>query len=453
MEYFRKTAKKRVEQRKKQSLLKTLSSFTVTTVVAAVAFLLPVDATATLSAQAVGNAIYYDVNVTDPETAIVDGTLYIVAKGKIDEQSQDLAMGQSTGVFLNLSPDSDYEISVHANQGFGDKTLVTQIVHSDAGIGGLITDTLLLTERDPSQHFTPLSYQVDFFINDPNVEIVSLRLRYAVLLPYEMQESPLPPADSYTELVVDKTTLSVVVPEIPDMNATVFLIFEADLLSGGTVVLDQKVFRTPVKLECSLYQSAAGATFIEATFYGDFSIIPSVVYTINLYSGVELIQTETISKSIEPVHEEMRTFRWENLNPSNVYRAELIAEYQDPETGSIARSTLIQMDLRTSASYSAIVQFTEHTEDYDVSIQLNDPNGIVQNIQYTIYTISPEGYRLYLDSGVILMQSSIPGVYQGSTVLNKPVSGSYEITIAGDISLTETEMIYGSILGKMEGSR
>jgi len=453
MEYFRKTANKRVEQRKRQSLLKTLSSFTVTTVVATVAFFLPVDATAILSAQSVGNAIYYEVNVSDPESAIVEGTLYIEAKNNLNEQTQDLAIGQSSGVFLDLTPDSDYVLTVHANQGFGDKTLATQTVHSGAGIGGLITDTLLLTERDPLQHFMPLSYQVNFFVNDPNMEIASLRLRYAFLLPYEMQENPVPADDAYTEIGVDIHSLSTIISDIPDFNATVFLFFEANLLSGETIVLAHKIFRTPVRLECSLYQTSAGPTFIEATFYGDYSIIPSIAYTIHFYSGVERIHTQTVTKDLASMNDDMRVFRWENLLPSSLYRVEVIAEYSDPETGSTVTETLSSIGVRTSAPYSAQVTFTEHTADYDVSVQLNDPNGIVQNVQYMIYSISPEGYRLYVSSGVIVMASSGNGVYQGTVVLIKPDTGKYEISITADISFTETEVMYGSVLRIIEGSR
>jgi hypothetical protein len=127
MNHHERWAKRASDQRKRQEILRWLASFTVTAVVAVVAFVLPSPPVAEfLRLETFGNAIYFETSVRDADQAILEGTLKIRLEAPLYSEERSLSPGRDSGAFSDLPPGKTYTITILADQGFGPSYLARQ---------------------------------------------------------------------------------------------------------------------------------------------------------------------------------------------------------------------------------------------------------------------------------------------------------------------------------------
>ena len=110
-----------LRSRMRTSMSKILGSFTVTAVVgvSAVAFTQSVPKASFEYVELSHDAVFYEGEVIDESTLIVDGSLSIVLQSSLDQRTQTIETGFFSGYFDHLRLNTNYELQVQADYGFG----------------------------------------------------------------------------------------------------------------------------------------------------------------------------------------------------------------------------------------------------------------------------------------------------------------------------------------------
>jgi hypothetical protein len=427
---IRKIAQKRQKQ---HLILKMMSSFVITTVIVVATVFPPTAPIVELSsAEAFGNAVYYETNVIDSDSSFSEGSLKIVAESIWEKRETPLSLGKVTGTFDDLRAGTEYEISIRASQGFGEKIFQRKTVTTAHGYGGRLTLIEMVPSSDLENPPSYLNYRINSVYNDEFEEITALRLRYAYLYPFDLMETPVPdPTDFSTVPIVGKTA-ETILQDIPNYNVTVFVFLDADLISGETVVLDQVIFRTPMIIHSSLYVTDVTPESIKLIFYQDNLYITDIFYTLRLLKEGVVLQS-TIVPPQEPSGQFESTppsLSFTGLLASTEYQIELLVTYIDPETQIEVTKTLQNMIAQTAPPYTATVTFTDITLYYMVNVEVSDPSGTLQNWQYVIFTVDEFGFETYLETGQLVLEDLGSGQFFGQVMLNKPPATEYFIRIS-----------------------
>lgn len=110
---------------KKEQVLRWMMSFTVTTSVAVTAVVVASTAEPEVSftsVEVLGNTIYYETLVNDPDLTLESESLVLDVKSGLETFSFPLSLGITTGNFNIRYFNMEYELAIKGSQGYGKKT-------------------------------------------------------------------------------------------------------------------------------------------------------------------------------------------------------------------------------------------------------------------------------------------------------------------------------------------
>ncbi len=437
MNHHERWAKRASDQRKRQEILRWLASFTVTAVVAVVAFVLPSPPVAEfLRLETFGNAIYFETSVRDADQAILEGTLKIRLEAPLYSEERSLSPGRDSGAFSDLPPGKTYTITILADQGFGPSYLARQSLNLFPESGGRITGHELWKTETPQEQWTLLYYRINTLVVDPVGAYRETWLEGAI--GYE-EEIPIPPGDDeFLPLEPeDGRPGSYLLPGLPDENARIYLRFYALTLDGETVLLDQNVFSTPLKLYASLYVRSAERRAIEVVFYPD-SRHAFVEYDLLVSRNGRVLQTLPLSMKTESEEGEPHMkIRVTGLAPSTEYRLELRARYVDPESSLPVSRIIESWPVATLGDFQTTWEFVEEPGSVNVHGVIDDPDGQLRQLSWQVYTVLPDGREQWFSYGFLTIEPV--GENGGETHGLIPIpEGSFVIRIEGYLIISDS---------------
>lgn len=217
--------------------------------------------------------VVYQVEITDQDESLDLDSLTIVLSNQFVEISKPLEFGMNVGMFDQLSPNTLYSLSVYGSKGFGNERLDVITIKTEDRSGGAIISQTLVETFEWNHH-----YSIEVLVKDQENLYGDIYLYYAYL--YEEELDPV-----YVSTLILNEREIIELLDVPIYNNIVHLYLEAELLSGGFVVLDELYFAVPFQLETSIYLEHIDQNIIEYSFYPDYSSEQIVNYTFDLYYG------------------------------------------------------------------------------------------------------------------------------------------------------------------------
>jgi hypothetical protein len=208
----------------------------------------------------------------------------------------------------------------------------------------------------------------------------------------------------YDDVIIPQSRYIIDIMDVPTYNVKVHLYLEAELLTGGTVILDELYFAVPYKLESSIYLEHVDQNLIEYSFYPDSMNDEQVTYMFDLYFGKQKVKSIVIE-----------------------YLRIVTATYQNPITLRNESIILIEEEVETLGDYQIDFDINKDIDLYHVDVYLNDPNHYFQNVSYVIYDTSGE-YPMYVEGMSYGFIPDVNGKYQNFS-FNIPNLSSYQIVI------------------------
>lgn len=431
MNSYSKRRKKFIDKNKKALVKNWLSSFVVTAVVvvAAVVINARTPSAEIINVEVFGSDIFYEVDVIDDDYSIEEGSLKIVAKSQTKTYSNDLIVGRVQGNFGSLEPNTVYEIQVVAKYGYGEGVLANKILKTKENYGGIILNWDFPDQNDEFQEAMLINVNVAY--NDVKNQIKSVLLKYAT--------SYLQPV---TTLLANSEELIYESVEVLDFKQTVqleifayetveiFLILEAILVNDEVVVLDEISFKTPLQLHPSIYETDVGSDYIELNFYPDFYSRTDIVYYVDLMKDGIILDTKTVTYNKDIVEGDNYIFKYTSLEPYNMYQLNVSAQYVDESTFLEVKKNVTSLDLYTTQNYDYTITTIKNTTQLNVTITLNDPNLVLSDFYFYVYTVEEDIETYYMgiegiiiDNQVVLqLQVSETNTYKVDIYVSKKVN-------------------------------
>jgi len=417
------TREKLSEQKRIKSrleILKTwMSSFVMATAaIISIALFVPSSPKASiLNVTIFQTDVIYQVEITDEDQALILDSLNIVLSNQFGAVSKPLSLGTNVGIFEELNPNTQYVLTVYGSKGFGNEKLDEKIIKTKESSGGAIISQALIESFEWNHH-----YNIEVLVKDEENIYGDVYLYYAFIYQEEME--PI-----YNNILIVENREIIEIFDVPTYNNTVHLYLEAELLTGGTVILDELYFKVPFRLETSIYLEHTGQDVIEYSFYPDYSSDQVITYTFDLYYGKQKIDSKVMAypKDEDMMHTSSSYVTFDNLRKESVYQVIASASYQNPITLRNETVILLDEEVMTLGDYDINFEITKTLDSYEVYVYLNDPNHYFQNVSYTLYDVTSE-FPSYIESMSYGFIPEANGKYQ-SFNFNVPNASSYQIVI------------------------
>ncbi|PKK97981.1 MAG: hypothetical protein CVV57_09630 [Tenericutes bacterium HGW-Tenericutes-2] len=410
------------EQKKIKSrleILKTwMSSFVMATVavIATIVFIPSSPKASIVNLKVFQTEIIYQVEITDQDQALDLNTLTIVLSNQFVNISRSLELGTNVGIFEGLDPNTMYKLTVYGSKGFGNERLDEQTIKTEERSGGAIISNRLIESFEWNHH-----YQIEVLVKDEENIYGDIYLYYAFI---DEMMSPI-----YDDVIIPQSRYIIDIMDVPTYNVKVHLYLEAELLTGGTVILDELYFAVPYKLESSIYLEHVDQNLIEYSFYPDSMNDEQVTYMFDLYFGKQKVKSIVIEylRNDDVMHTTNSQIVFDKLRKNSIYKVIVTATYQNPITLRNESIILIEEEVETLGDYQIDFDINKDIDLYHVDVYLNDPNHYFQNVSYVIYDTSGE-YPMYVEGMSYGFIPDVNGKYQNFS-FNIPNLSSYQIVI------------------------
>lgn len=365
----------------KYEIVKTwLSSFVVTAVaVVAVLVYIPKSPEATLlKVTELEDQITYQVKVTDEDHALDLDSLKVVLENQMERYETSISLGESSGYFENLSPNTDYQLSIFGSKGFGLERLDSRRVRTKDITGGFI-----LGYQTVGDTVEP-SYELEVYINDPDMIYQDITLYYGYGYDDQFFYESVP-------ITGPRETI-----ELFHLFSRTHVYLEAVTLEG-TVVLDEMWITPKFVLMSSFQMEYINRFEVGYTIYHSTTQSVEVTYQVDLYEGSTKRRTITIQSSEFETY--AKTFKLEDLKELTDYRMTIQATYINPDTRREETVELMEQAFTTLGEYSIDYDIINHDTYLEVIITVIDPSPYFQVPYYEVYDVSLE-YPIWISSEV-----------------------------------------------------
>ncbi len=324
---------KKLKQRTKFDIIKSLfQAFTVTVVaVVAVTVFIPNSPLASFDkVKAFSHEIIYQLNVQDVDNIVQDNEIKLIAESQYGRVEKIISIGDNYGSFTDLRKNTLYNLKVVYDKGFGEETLAKETVTTIDELVGAITSI-------DSENFGQYSFY-NIGITYGVIEGYSdWQLRYATIYPDYPEEQ------FYNTLLLLDLETNVELEFYPSPGATYHIILEA-MYEGQMVQLDEVSLKAPFSVSGWLYLVDYTDQEAEFYIYGDEVLDIPILYTLEVFQNGIVVETFEFD-SLTNMSEE--SFIVDGLTPDTDYYFLLKAWYRNPETLLEEHSLLSQVSMRT----------------------------------------------------------------------------------------------------------
>lgn len=436
-----------LERFKKETILKWMASLTVTVVVTATIIVsnsIEQPLVKFNTVNAVGTTIVYDAEIIDPGLTIYQDSLTLEIKSSLESFALPLQLGQNFGTQEMRYLASEYTLSIKGSQGYGAKTFASQVVTNNLALSGAIM-SYQITSQSGSES---IDYQVDCLIYNKDNELSSLWLRYGFIETSWYESGGELPQNFVTLSLINTTSKqSVNAVGIPDYNFTVFMYLEGLNSRQETIVLDQKIFKTPPYISGSFYVQDAGADFLDLYYYFASPKLINQTAMIELFEADKLIATQPVE--VEETHEEPypqeqnSTIRFEKLKANTIYKLKMTTSYLDI-TGERIIKEIYQEQVMTTPPYSVSADLIVNGQEMTINLSITAPSGLFGQVGYSYYEQTSD-YPMFLGAGTFEIISSTGETTIYQAVFTRPTVTNFTIKATADKTVGQN-VYYGTIL-------
>jgi hypothetical protein len=357
-------------QKSRYEIIKTwLSSFVVTVaaVVAVVVFVPNSPEAKILKYTPLENQITYQVKVTDEDQALQEGTLKVVLENQMTYLEQSIPLGETSGKFLDLLPNTDYQLSIYGSKGFGLERLDSVWIKTEERVGGFILGyRLLVNDFEPN-------YEVDIVINDSENRYQSVLLYYGYAYDDQMFYDTIPITLS------DQTVL------IQSVYVKTHLYLEA-MTVDGAIILDEMWLTPPFQMASSVYIDYRNRTEVGFNLYHEVNQDIEVTYIFELYQDDKQIASQQILGTFQS--QDSPPIIFDDLKENSLYHVIVTAHYMNPDTLLPEEEIFEDIPFETLGYYE--ISYTMDTFDsyIEIMIEVIDPSHYFQIPYYEVYDLS-----------------------------------------------------------------
>lgn len=423
------------ERNKKETVLRWMATFTVT--VAAAATIIVMETKEQPQAifnnvSAVGSRIIYDLEILDPAISLETNSLNLYINSSLEAFKVPLSLGQNQGSQEMRYLSSEYTLSIKGSLGFGEKTLAKQTITSNLNLSGSILSHTLLSDKDDQN----LDYRVDVLIYNKDQMLNSMWLRYGLVESFSHQGGPLEPYN-FEKIVLTSLEQSVVIPQVPNYNYTIFMYLEGSDANDNVYLLDAKKIMTPTFLDGSLFIHDVGDDFVEFSYFLLLDSLPNQTATIKLYDGQSLMVSSDIDlASAEhseepPLYQEEQTIIFNSLTSDKEYRLLLTTSYEDLNEGVTITKDLYSETFRTAPKYEVNAKLSAGGNGLTLDLMIIDENNILSEFTYSLYDISGEE-QVFLNYGDFQLGEESGNIKNYITFLAEPETSNYMVNISAN---------------------
>jgi hypothetical protein len=358
-----KNFQEKLKKKSKYEIIKSLFQAVTATVVSVVAVtvLIPKSPIANFEEIKVfSHEIIYELNVTDEELTVKDDTLTLILENQYFSVSKPITIGYNYGSFDNLEKNTKYNLKVIYNKGFGDEVLALETFVTDNALTATISDI------DYQQAEIDALTTIDLSLLYGDItEYTDLVFKYAIDYGYSEEEL-------YYE------TISLIdLPEFINLefyyqHSYVEYVFIIEgIKNSETLTLDEIRYKPPYNFQADVYLEYFNDSEAAFYIYGDSSLNQEVDYVVELYRGMNLVNTyEYIMPKSEELNQESQAFIIDNLNPSTIYHFVFKASYINPSTLRKEELIIDEIEVTTLEEIEYEYNIVENEDSYDVEVIL-----------------------------------------------------------------------------------
>lgn len=362
-----------------------MSSFVVGTVaVVAVAIFVPTSPKAEIiDAKAMIDTITYQVSITDEDNALDLSSLVVTLENQFEYYEDAISLGENSGYFDGLEPNTDYWLEVYGSKGFGLERL----------------DVIKLTTRDKEGAFIlgvdmleadfDTTYMVDVSVYDPEGVFDSINLYYGYAWEHGVDF-----AYSQIPITLDREQV-----ELFDVFTSIpFHIYLEGTKNGETEWLDEIWVTPPYRINSEMFVDYISDDAVGFTLYGSSGDI-DIGYAVNVYKGNILLQRVDVNVG-ENMHETVAVIS--GLLPHTVYRFEGVATYINPQTLREESTIIYNEELTTLEDYQVSYDMVTYDGYIEVVINVVDPNDYFQVSYVELYELTDD-FPVYLSGETYML--------------------------------------------------
>lgn len=367
------------QKKSRYEILKTWFSSLIMTVVAVVTVtvLIPKSPTATiLKYTALLNEISFQVQVTDEEHALDEGSLKVILTSQLENYELPIGLGESSGVFDTLKPNTTYILKVIGSKGFGDEVLDQVVVQTKEVSGGFI-----MGYKKSNDTFEP-SFDVDVKVIDPNAIYQSIKLYYGTTYDEQM---------FYDFIDITEAEMTV---KLMHLFSKTHLYLEA-MTTNGPIILDEMWITPPFEMYASVYLDYYNQHDIGFMIYHGSNQDVEAIYHLELFKETILVQAMEINSNDFDHYGEEVVFK--NLNQLTEYTLKSYVTYINPDTLQEERVSIDDVVVTTLGDYDIDVQIDYFARNLYISIIVTDPNHYFQIPYVDLYDVT-SGEKMWISS-------------------------------------------------------
>jgi hypothetical protein len=387
--------RKQLEKQSKLNVIKTwLTSLSMTVgVVFLVVVFIPKSPKATfVQVTSHQHGVYYQVHVTDEDQAIETESLKIVLTNQLENYEQSLSLGFSLGAFENLKENTQYQLSIMANKGFGYEVLASQNVKTNSMQGGIIANVKWIESED--EYLS--NYLVDVKIFDDENAFKEVFLYAKKIHQSHLLSDDFSSYDEQYQIINqdEQITLESIYKE----NFQYHIVLVAVLNNDETIILDEVYFYTPYHPYAYFYIDYVSADEMAYSLYHTYEREVNVVYEVILLNNHRVIRTyEYESNPNEAYHYEKNIIK--NLKPNTSYEIKVYASYVDPDKKTSIRTLIHEASYSTIESFEYEVSWIETEMYYEIQLIIKDEKNQFDLSFFEAYEILEDGNLSYFQQG------------------------------------------------------
>ncbi|HAX02444.1 MAG: hypothetical protein A2Y45_04100 [Tenericutes bacterium GWC2_34_14] len=366
-------------KKSRYEIMKTWFSSLMMTVVAVVTVtvLFPKSPTATiLKYTALLNEISFQVQVTDEEHALDEGSLKVILTSQLENYEIPIGLGETSGVFDMLKANTTYILKVVGSKGFGNEVLDQVVVQTKEVSGGFI-----MGYTKSSDIFEP-SFDIDVKVIDPGSIYQSIKLYYGTT--YDEQ--------TFYEFVdITQTEMTVT---LMNLFSRTHLYLEA-MTVNGLIILDEMWITPPFEMYASVYLDYYNQHDIGFMIYHGSNQNVEAVYNLELFKGTILVETMKINSNEFSHYGEEVVFM--NLDPLSEYTLRGHVIYTNPDTLQEESIPIEEIVVTTLGDYDVDVQIDYFARNLYVTLTVTDPNHYFQTPYVDLYDVT-SGEQMWMSS-------------------------------------------------------
>ena len=384
---------KKMKQRSKFEVIKSIFQAITVTVVAVVAVTVFVPKSPEVSfdkVKAFSHEIIYQVTVLDSDFVIENQDLLLIAESQYDRVEKKISNGQNYGSIDGLRKNTKYNLKVVFNKGYGDEVLASRVVMTEDELVGAF-ESFNKSSVSNQQY---LFYDVGVLYG--NTEgYTDWQIRYTTIYK-ESEENEL----FYQVVALDNYETLVEIELYPYYEASFHLVLEA-MFEGDIITLDEITIDSPFAISAWVYAESITDQSSNFIIYAEEINDIDITYSLEMYQNGNLIETFEINS----LNQEPLNYLVQELTPDTEYIFLLKGYYTNPVTLAEEHATI-----------SEVVVHTLPVAD-NIIIIPNSPEAIITNLKVfeneLIYQVSiTDLYNAAENSELKVVLSAIDESYE-----------------------------------------